>query len=82
MFYVSVFRVFQDSYMTFSEQRSSNTDGSKDDDELGENPYLAGFEWDREECYTKFIVHQKKTGEEKTSSGGGKKKNKKDKIEE
>merc|ERR1712157_138146 len=30
----------------------------KADDEL-EKPYLAGFEWDREECYTKFIVHQK-----------------------
>jgi len=55
----------------------------KDDDELGENPYLAGFEWDREECYTKFIVHQKKTGEEKTVGGGKKsKKNKADKIEE
>lgn len=52
----------------------------KDDDELGENPYLAGFEWDRDECYTRFIVHQKRTGEEKAPSG--KKKNKKDKIEE
>lgn len=48
---------------------------------MGENPYLAGFEWDREECYTKFIVHQKRTGEEKSVSSG-KKKNKKDKIEE
>ncbi|KAL1306972.1 hypothetical protein AAFC00_005606 [Neodothiora populina] len=53
----------------------------KDDDELGENPYLAGFEWDRDECYTKFIVHQKKTGEEK-APGSGKKKNKKDKTVE
>lgn len=31
------------------------------DDEL-ENPILAGFEWDPEECYTRFIVHQKKEG--------------------
>jgi len=54
----------------------------KDDDELGENPYLAGFEWDREECYTKFIVHQKKTGEDKAPGSGNKKKNKKDKIVE
>jgi len=43
----------------------------KADDEL-EEPYLAGFEWDREDCYTKFIVHQKKTGE--ASTGGSKKK--------
>jgi hypothetical protein len=49
------------------------------DDEL-DDPYLAGFEWDREECYTRFIVHQKKTGE--APVGGGKKKNKKDKGEE
>lgn len=34
----------------------------KADDELDE-PYLAGFEWDPEECYTRFVVHQKKTGE-------------------
>jgi len=44
-------------------------------DEL-ENPYLAGFEWDKEEFYTKFIVHQKATGEAPASSGGKKKKNK------
>lgn len=31
------------------------------DDELDE-PILAGFEWDKEECYTRFIVHQKKEG--------------------
>ncbi|KAF2753003.1 hypothetical protein EJ05DRAFT_505419 [Pseudovirgaria hyperparasitica] len=46
----------------------------KADDEL-DAPYLAGFEWDREECYTRFIVHQKKTGEAPMTSG--KKKNKK-----
>ena len=48
---------------------------SQADDEL-EAPYLAGFEWDREECYTKFIVHQKKTGESAPSGGGKKKKGK------
>ncbi|KAF9739450.1 hypothetical protein PMIN06_001055 [Paraphaeosphaeria minitans] len=34
----------------------------KADDEIGDAPYLAGFEWDPEECYTRFIVHQKKEG--------------------
>jgi len=52
----------------------------KADDELPQ-PYLAGFEWDKEESYTKFIVHQKATGEP-ISSGGGKKKGKKDKGED
>ncbi|KAF2188425.1 hypothetical protein K469DRAFT_703943 [Zopfia rhizophila CBS 207.26] len=33
----------------------------KADDEL-ELPILAGFEWDKEECYTRFVVHQKKEG--------------------
>ncbi|KAF2212172.1 hypothetical protein CERZMDRAFT_41457 [Cercospora zeae-maydis SCOH1-5] len=45
----------------------------KADDEL-DKPYLAGFEWDKEECYTKFIVHQKQHGEAAPSGGGGKKK--------
>ncbi|KAF2083495.1 hypothetical protein K490DRAFT_51497 [Saccharata proteae CBS 121410] len=49
----------------------------KADDEL-ENPVLAGFEWDREECYTRFIVHQKKEGAPPPS----KKSKKKDKSEE
>ncbi|KAF2717696.1 hypothetical protein K431DRAFT_297567 [Polychaeton citri CBS 116435] len=44
----------------------------KADDEL-DSPYLAGFEWDRDECYTKFIVHQKKSGEAPASSGKKKK---------
>ncbi|KAK3716418.1 hypothetical protein LTR37_006568, partial [Vermiconidia calcicola] len=43
----------------------------KQDDEL-DQPYLAGFEWDKEISYTKFMVHQKKTGD--APSGGGKKK--------
>lgn len=54
----------------------------KADDEMGENPYLAGFEWDRDECYTRFIVHQKKTSGETTVGGSGKKKGKKDKNAE
>ncbi|SMQ46447.1 unnamed protein product [Zymoseptoria tritici ST99CH_1A5] len=51
----------------------------KADDEL-DAPYLAGFEWDREESYTRFIVHQKKTGD--APSGGAGKKSKKSKGEE
>ncbi|RJE25649.1 hypothetical protein PHISCL_02042 [Aspergillus sclerotialis] len=31
----------------------------KADDEM-DKPYLAGFEWDKEECWTRLIVHQKK----------------------
>lgn len=50
---------------------------SQADDEMGDSPYLAGFEWDREECYTRFIVHQKKTGEAAPPSGKSKKKDKK-----
>lgn len=42
------------------------------DDEF-EDPYLAGFEWDKEESWTKFKVHQKATGE---APGGKKKKGK------
>lgn len=45
----------------------------KQDDEL-ENPILAGFEWDKDESWTKLIVHQKK--EKSAPSGGKKKKNK------
>ena len=41
------------------------------DDEL-EEPYLAGFEWDKEESWTRFKVHCKKTGD--APSGGKKKK--------
>ncbi|OQO05103.1 hypothetical protein B0A48_08123 [Cryoendolithus antarcticus] len=47
----------------------------KADDEL-DAPYLAGFEWDKDECYTRFIVHQKKTGEAAPPSGKKKNKNK------
>jgi len=44
----------------------------KADDEL-DLPYLAGFEWDREECYTRFIVHQKATGAPSSSKSKKKK---------
>jgi len=44
----------------------------KADDEL-DAPYLAGFEWDKEECYTRFIVHQKATGGATTSKSKKKK---------
>jgi len=49
------------------------------DDEF-EKPYLAGFEWDPEECYTRFVVHQTSQPTSSMSGGGGgggkKKKNK------
>jgi hypothetical protein len=49
------------------------------DDEL-EKPYLAGFEWDPEECYTRFVVHQANQPTSAMTGGGGsggkKKKNK------
>jgi len=45
----------------------------KSDDELTD-PYLKGFEWDREECYTRFIVHQMKTGGQPAESSKKKKK--------
>jgi hypothetical protein len=51
----------------------------KADDELTD-PYLKGFEWDREECYTRFIVHQMKTGGQ--PAGESKKKKKGSKAEE
>lgn len=48
---------------------------SQADDEISD-PYLAGFEWDKEECYTRFVVHQKKNGEAPSGGGGKKKKGK------
>ncbi|KAF7507103.1 hypothetical protein GJ744_010916 [Endocarpon pusillum] len=48
----------------------------KADDEL-ENPVLAGFEWDKEESWTRLVVHQKKEGAAPSS-----KKSKKNKGEE
>ncbi|CAL5873522.1 uncharacterized protein PFLUO_LOCUS7802 [Penicillium psychrofluorescens] len=48
----------------------------KADDEL-EKPYLAGFEWDKEESWTRLIVHQKKENSgAQPSSKKSKKKNK------
>jgi len=45
----------------------------KADDEL-ENPVLAGFEWDKEESWTRLIVHCKKEGapqpKKKSKKGG------------
>lgn len=46
---------------------------SQADDEL-ENPVLAGFEWDKEECWTRLIVHQKKEGAPPPSTKKSKKK--------
>lgn len=44
----------------------------KADDEL-DQPCLAGFEWDKEECWTRLVVHQKK---EPSAQPSGKKKQK------
>ena len=46
----------------------------KQDDEL-DLPILAGFEWDKEESWTRLTVHQKKEGQAPSSK---KKKNKGD----
>jgi hypothetical protein len=55
---------------------------SQQDDEF-EKPYLAGFEWDPSECYTRFIVHQSAQPTSSMSGGGsGGKKKKNKKIEE
>lgn len=42
-------------------RQTANTFSSQADDEL-ENPVLAGFEWDKEESWTRLIVHCKKEG--------------------
>jgi hypothetical protein len=47
------------------------------DDEL-ELPYLKGFEWDKEESWTRLIVHLQRESSAGHSSGGGKKKKNKD----
>jgi hypothetical protein len=47
----------------------------KADDEL-DNPYLAGFEWDKEECWTRLVVHQTKHGAPAAPSKKSKKKSK------
>ncbi|KAL2837426.1 hypothetical protein BJY01DRAFT_251487 [Aspergillus pseudoustus] len=45
----------------------------KADDEL-DKPYLAGFEWDKEESWTRLIVHQTKQGPPAAPSKKSKKK--------
>ncbi|PLN80896.1 hypothetical protein BDW42DRAFT_170005 [Aspergillus taichungensis] len=49
----------------------------KADDEL-EKPYLAGFEWDKDESWTSLIVHQTKQGPPQQTSGKKSKKKKSD----
>jgi hypothetical protein len=51
------------------------------DDEL-ENPYLAGFEWDKEESWTRLVVHLQKQPATSGGFGGASKKKKKNKEEE
>ena len=47
------------------------------DDEM-EKPYLAGFEWDKDESWTSLIVHQTKQGPPQQTSGKKSKKKKND----
>ncbi|PHH78572.1 hypothetical protein CDD80_6683 [Ophiocordyceps camponoti-rufipedis] len=47
------------------------------DDEL-DNPYLAGFEWDKEESWTRLVVHLQKQPSASGVGGGKKKKSKKE----
>ena len=56
----------------------SSADSLPQADDEFDNPYLAGFEWDPEECYTRFIVHQTNhpTSAMSGAPGGGKKKKK------
>jgi len=56
----------------------------QEDDDMGENPYLAGFEWDPTESWTTLVVHQKKTPgtNDGAPSGGSKKRGKKGQKEE
>ncbi|KJZ71653.1 hypothetical protein HIM_08965 [Hirsutella minnesotensis 3608] len=51
------------------------------DDEL-ESPYLAGFEWDKEESWTRLVVHLAKQPSVGGGGGGGGKKKKGKKDEE
>jgi hypothetical protein len=51
------------------------------DDELAD-PYLAGFEWDKEESWTRLIVHLQKQPSTGGPVGGASKKKKKNKEEE
>ncbi|KAE8147254.1 hypothetical protein BDV25DRAFT_160756 [Aspergillus avenaceus] len=48
----------------------------KADDEL-DKPYLAGFEWDKDESWTRLIVHQTKTPPPQQQSSNKKSKKKK-----
>jgi hypothetical protein len=55
----------------------------RSDDEL-EKPYLAGFEWDKEESWTRLVVHlqsQPATGGNSNVGGGKKKKKNKEEAE-
>jgi hypothetical protein len=45
------------------------------DDEL-DQPYLAGFEWDKEESWTRLVVHLSKDAGAQMKQGGKKKKDK------
>ncbi|PYH40605.1 uncharacterized protein BP01DRAFT_307844 [Aspergillus saccharolyticus JOP 1030-1] len=51
----------------------------KTPDDVMTDPYLKGFEWDKDECWTRLIVHQTKQGPPvQTSSKKSKKKKNED----
>lgn len=60
---------------------SQYTNTSQEDDDL-DAPYLAGFEWDKEECWTRLIVHQTKNNTAQPPVQTNSKKNKKKNKEE
>lgn len=61
---------------------SSITDWRQQQDDEFEKPYLAGFEWDPEEDYTRFIVHQTNTPTSSFTKDPSNKKKKKAKAED
>lgn len=62
------------SFLFLIKPQDANQDIYQADDEM-DLPYLAGFEWNKKECWTRLIVHQKIAGPPLKST----KKNKKSK---
>ena len=61
---------------------SSVTNPRPQQDDEFEKPYLAGFEWDPEEDYTRFVVHQTNTPTSTFAKDQSSKKKKKKAAEE
>ena len=73
----AIYKQFKKKVNNIPERRNSlvfrEADLLKADDEL-EAPYLAGFEWDKAESWTRFIVHAKKEGAPVSTKKGKKNK--------